>query len=111
MRFSDSFKTANLGLRHAKMRSFLTMLGIVIGIASVILLMSIGDSAQQLILNQVKGIGSNLIFILPGGTGSSRTAAPASAQGIVIKTLVQSDVDALKREASVQSVAPEVRRP
>ena len=109
MRFSDSFKTANLGLRHAKMRSFLTMLGIVIGIASVILLMSIGDSAQQLILNQVKGIGSNLIFILPGGTGSSRTAAPASAQGIVIKTLVQSDVDALKREASVQSVAPEVR--
>jgi len=109
MRFKDSFKTAVSGLRHSKTRSLLTMLGIVIGIASVILLMSIGASAQNLVLDLVKGVGSNLIFVLPGGDGGSRTAAPASAQGIVIKTLVQSDVDALKREASVLAVAPEVR--
>ncbi len=109
MRFTDSFKTATLGLRHAKVRSLLTMLGIVIGIASVILLMSIGSSAQELILNQVKGIGSNLIFVLPGGSGGSRTAAPASAQGIVIKTLVARDVESLRRDPSVEKVAPEVR--
>jgi putative ABC transport system permease protein len=91
------------------MRSILTMLGIVIGIASVIVLMSIGESAQELILNQVKGIGSNLIIVVPGGSGNGKFAAPASSQGIVITSLVQRDVDSLKLEPSVSSALPEVR--
>ena len=81
------------------------MLGIVIGIASVIILMSIGQSAQDLILNQVQGIGSNLIFVIPGGT-NGKFQSPAAAQGVIIKTLVQSDVDALSREPSISGVAP-----
>src|SRR3989344_714499 len=109
MKFSDSLKTASRGLRHAKTRSALTMLGIVIGITSVILLMSIGTSAQDLILNQVQGIGSNLIFIIPGRSGGSRFSPPAAAQGIVIKTLVQTDLNALEREPSIARAAPEVR--
>jgi len=109
MLLRDSLKTASAGLRHAKMRSFLTMLGIVIGIASVTLLMSIGTSAQNLILNQVQGTGSNLIFIIPGATKGSRFSSPASVQGIIIKTLVQADADALRREGSIVKVAPEVR--
>ena len=48
MLFKDAFKTATRSLSHGKMRSFLTMLGIVIGIASVIILMSIGESSQKL---------------------------------------------------------------
>ncbi len=109
MKFKDSVKTALRGLRHAKLRSFLTILGIVIGIGSVIVLLSIGTSAQQLILNQVQGIGSNLVFVIPGATNGSRFSSPASVQGIIIKTLVVRDVDALRREASVAAVAPEVR--
>ncbi len=109
MLLRDSLKTASAGLRHAKMRSFLMMLGIVIGIASVTLLMSIGTSAQNLILNQVQGTGSNLIFIIPGATKGSRFSSPASVQGIIIKTLVQADADALRREGSIVKVAPEVR--
>jgi len=109
MRFSDSFKTATRGIRHNKMRSALTMLGIVIGIASVILLMSIGNSAQKLIISQVQGTGSNLIFVIPGATKGSRFASPASVQGIIIKTLVKTDVDALKREPTISRTAPEVR--
>ncbi len=109
MHIKDTFKTASLGLRHAKMRSFLTMLGIVIGIGSVILLMSIGASAQQLILNQVQGIGSNLVFVIPGATKGSRLSSPASVQGVIIKTLVREDADALRREPSIVRVAPEVR--
>ncbi len=105
MKLSDSIKSAQATLKHGKTRSFLTMLGIVIGIASVIILMSIGQSAQDLILNQVQGIGSNLIFILPGGT-NGKFQSPAAAQGVVIKTLVQSDVDALSREPSISGVAP-----
>ncbi len=109
MKIKDSIQTAIRGLKHAKLRSFLTMLGIVIGIGSVILLMSIGSSAQQLILNQVKSVGSNLIFAIPGSTQSSRFSAPAAAQGIVIKTLVPQDLAALGRDPSIAKVAAEVR--
>ncbi|MEK7464828.1 MAG: ABC transporter permease [Patescibacteria group bacterium] len=93
----------------AKFRSFLTILGIVIGIASVILLVSIGSSAERLILDQIRGIGSNLIFVVPGATRGSRFASPPSVQGVVIKTLVSSDVEAIRRDPSVAAVAPEVR--
>src|SRR5437870_1260032 len=109
MKLRDAIKTASSGLKHAKLRSMLTMLGIVIGIASVILLMSIGASAQQLILNQVQSIGSNLIFVVPGSTNSSRFSSPAAVQGIVIKTLVEQDVEALKRQPAVEKVTAEVR--
>lgn len=109
MRIRDSVKIAVSGVRHAKMRSFLTMLGIVIGISSVILLMSIGASAQDYILGQIKGIGSNLIFIIPGATKSGRLSAPASSQGIIIKTLVSDDVTALSRNPAVVAISPEVR--
>ncbi len=62
----DAFKTATRSLAHGKMRSALTMLGIIIGISSVIVLMSIGQSAQDLILGQVQSVGSNLVVITPG---------------------------------------------
>ena len=109
MRIKDALKTATNSLTHSPTRTFLTMLGIVIGIASVILLMSIGSSAQSLIINQVQGIGSNLIFVIPGGSNSSRFSSPQSVQGVIIKTLTQQDVDSLKREPSIAAVVPEVR--
>ena len=52
MLFRDAFKTSTRSLTHGKMRSILTMLGIVIGIASVIILMSIGQSAQDIFFTQ-----------------------------------------------------------
>lgn len=109
MRLYDSIKTSSNNLVHSKMRTFLTMLGIVIGISSVILLMSIGASAEKLIINQVQGVGSNLVFVIPGASKGSRFSAPASSQGIIIKTLVDADAEALKRDQAIVSVAPEVR--
>jgi len=109
MRLQDATKTAYKGLTHAKMRTFLTMLGIIIGISSVILLMSLGKSAERIILKQIEDVGSNLVFVIPGGTKGSRFASPASVQGIVIKTLVDSDVDALRREDVIARVSPEAR--
>ncbi len=76
-----------------KIRSFLTMLGIIIGIMSVIVIMSVGAGAQSLILNQITSLGSNLIGILPGK--SEDDGPPASAMGIVVTTLKYEDVTAL----------------
>ncbi|NTW27608.1 MAG: FtsX-like permease family protein [Candidatus Moranbacteria bacterium] len=83
----------------AKFRSFLTILGIIIGIASVIVVMAIGASAQQLIIDQVSGVGSNLVGILPGA--SDEKGPPASALGIVTTTLKQSDLDAVMLKKNV----------
>jgi putative ABC transport system permease protein len=106
MLFKDAFKTATRSLMHGKMRSILTMLGIVIGISSVIILMSIGQSAQNLILGQVQSVGSNLIIITPGAPSGSGFSPPASVQGIIITSLQQRDVDALQREPSIRAAAP-----
>ena len=83
----------------AKFRSFLTILGIIIGIASVIIVMAIGASAQQLIISQVTGIGSNLIGVLPGA--SNDKGPPASVFGIVTTTLKISDLDAIMQKKNV----------
>jgi len=107
MLFRDAFKTATRSLSHGKLRSILTMLGIVIGISSVIVLMSIGQSAQELILGQVQSIGSNLVIVIPGAPPRDRGfSPPASAQGIVITSLGERDVDALSREPSILAAAP-----
>ncbi len=106
MLLRDAFKTSTRSLRQGKTRTLLTMLGIMIGIASVIVLMSIGQSAQDLILNQVQGIGSNLIVITPGAPSNGRFSPPAAAQGVIITSLQQPDVNALSREPSIAAVAP-----
>ena len=106
MLLKDAFKTATRSLTYGKMRSILTMLGIVIGISSVIVLMSIGQSAQNLILGQVQSIGSNLIIITPGAPSGKGFSPPASVQGIIITTLQQRDIDALEREPSVRAAVP-----
>jgi putative ABC transport system permease protein len=99
MRLSDPVKIAFNNLRAAKFRSFLTILGIVIGIASVIIIMAIGTSAQELILDQVRGLGSNLIGVLPGA--SEESGPPASALGVIITTLKYEDLKALLQKNNV----------
>jgi len=82
-------------LRAQKMRSFLTMLGIIIGIASVITINSAIVGAQSLITNQFKGLGSNLIGVLPGK--SDDNGPPAAVMGITITSLKDSDTEAIAK--------------
>lgn len=102
MRLIDPIKISYKNLTAAKFRSFLTILGIIIGVASVILIMSIGQSAQALILDQVTGIGSNLISVTPGA--SDDKGPPAAAMGIKVTTLVYGDLEALRNGAKVPEV-------
>jgi len=96
--------TAWVGIVTHKLRSFLTILGIVIGVAAVIALMSIGRGASADILSRIEGMGSDLITISPGasiGAGGFRSAA-GSAQ-----TLTQEDAAAISEQvAYIASVAP-----
>lgn len=104
--FFNSLKISYHNLSSAKFRSFLTMLGIIIGVAAVIIVMSIGASAQALILDQVKGVGSNLVAVLPGA--SSKNGPPAAVFGVVTTTLKYEDLKSLaekKRAPNVTGVA------
>lgn len=89
-------------LLAAKFRSFLTILGIIIGVASVIVIMAIGQSAQVLILDQISGVGSNLIGVLPGA--SDEDGPPAAVMGIITTTLKYEDLIALTNGRNVPEV-------
>ena len=82
-----------------KRRSFLTMLGLVIGIGAVVLVMSIGAGAQSLITNQIEQQRTDMIAILPGS--SEEDGPPAAAFGIVITTLTYEDALALEKKSNV----------
>jgi putative ABC transport system permease protein len=102
MRVSDPIKISYKNLMAAKWRSFLTMLGIIIGVASVIIVMAIGASAQGLILDQVSSIGSNLVGILPGA--SEEKGPPATVFGTIITTLKYDDLQSILRKSNVPDV-------
>src|SRR5580698_11497314 len=76
MRFGESFKFAMQGVTANKMRSTLTMLGIVIGIASVITLVAVGTGSSAAVQASIDRLGSNTLYVLPnppgvGGKGSA----------------------------------------
>ncbi len=85
-------------LRVNKLRSSLTMLGVIIGVFAVILLVSIGAGLQKYISDQITGLGSNLIFVIPGRVGGART--PGGQQTNKLLTS-----DAKKLDLKLKSIA------
>ena len=103
----DLFKETIRSLSGNKVRSGLTILGIVIGIASVIALVAIGQGAQNTISKNIEAIGSNLILINPG----SQRIGGINQGGGSAQSLTIEDADAIKSEvASISAVAPSVTR-
>ena len=109
MNLTESFRMSLRSLRANKMRSGLTMLGIIIGTGAVIGILSVGRGAQAAIMEQIQGIGANLIFVLPGqlqqtgGTATMRNWQP----------LTREDAEALadpERAIYVAAVAPDIER-
>ncbi len=101
------FESVHIALRSLsanKLRSALTMLGIIIGVMAVIAMLSIGRGAQAAITNQINSIGTNLLFVRPGATqqGGVRAAEGSAA------TLTIEDAQALDGLPDVVGVAPEV---
>ncbi len=106
MKTKDILEETIMALSSNKVRSGLTMLGIIIGIASVIAMTAIGTGAQNSISASIQSIGSNLIIVSPGaprGVGQQVRQERGSA-----KTLTLADVEALKTISGVKSVTAEV---
>lgn len=81
----------------------MTILGIVIGVAGVIIILALGAGAQNLVLSQVTKLGSNLLSVQPGK--SNEKGPPSQAFGIVVTTLVKEDADALRDKSRVPHAA------
>jgi len=99
MDFIGTIKLVIRTLLARKGRSFLTILGIVIGVAGVIIIISLGAGAQSLILGQITKLGSNILSIQAGK--SSEKGPPAQVFGITITTLVNEDTIALRDKSRV----------
>jgi putative ABC transport system permease protein len=97
MIFKYSIKTAVKGLQTHKSRSALTILGIVIGVTSIILVMSLGAGAQDLILGQVKGLGATTVTVIPGKI----SFGPSQAASTMNDSLKEKDLNLIKMKANV----------
>jgi putative ABC transport system permease protein len=99
MDFVGTIKLVFRTLLARKGRSFLTILGIIIGVAGVITIISLGAGAKSLILGQVTKLGSDLLSVQPGK--SSEKGPPAQLFGIVVTTLTKADAEAIKNSGAV----------
>ncbi|MBG6030903.1 macrolide ABC transporter ATP-binding protein/permease MacB [Proteus hauseri] len=101
-RFTQALDMAWRAMVVNKVRTLLTMLGIIIGIASVVTIIVIGDAAKSMVLADIKAIGSNTIDIYPGKDFGSDS--PEDRQALTLQ-----DVFALKQQSYVQAVTPQVQ--
>jgi len=106
MNYSNLFRIALNALTRNKFRAFLTMLGVIIGVASVIAMLAIGQGSKKSIEDSVSGMGANMIMVFPG----SMTRGGVSLGNTSAKALTLDDVKAVAAGCpSVQWVSPEVR--
>lgn len=101
MNLIGTIKTSLRALRAHLGRSLLTILGIVIGIVAIVLVISLGEGAQDLILNQVESIGANSIIVRPGREPSGPSDV---AESILADSLKPRDVEALKKPVNVPGI-------
>ncbi len=101
-RLGEAFRMAILAMNAHRMRTFLTMLGIIIGIASVVSVVALGNGSQQQILKNISSLGTNTITVYSGrGFGDN-------SRGSQVKTLIPADADALAEQPYVDGVSPTV---
>ncbi len=106
MRLTNILKVAMRSILRHRMRSILTMLGIIIGVGAVILMVSIGQGVQKQVESQIAGLGSNILMVFPAASNLGGVSQGAGTQEI----LTMEDIEKLNREATlVAGVSPVVR--
>jgi len=97
MKIKHSLKTALGGLHSNKSRSALTILGIVIGITAIMLVLSLGAGAQNLILSQIQGMGSRTVVVIPG----RQPSGPSDFANVFLDSLKERDLRSVKQKENV----------
>jgi putative ABC transport system permease protein len=106
MHYANLFRIAIRALVRNKLRAFLTMLGIIIGVASVIAMLAIGEGSKANIRKQMSNMGTNMVMVMPNFQRRGGVSLGTSSS----KALKYSDVEAIRKDAvSVSGVSPEVR--
>lgn len=102
-RFAEAFRMAWRSMMAHRMRTALTMLGIIIGITSVVSIVAIGEGAKRYVLSDIRAIGTNTLDVYPGRDFGDDKASS-------IRTLIPSDLDAIVAQPYVHSVTPVTSR-
>ncbi len=102
MNYSNTFKIALTAIRRNKFRAFLTMLGIIIGVASVIAMLAMGEGSKNLIQGEMEGLGTNLVMIMPGAEQNGPVRSSGSSR------LEMSDLEAIQKSSYVAAISPQV---
>ncbi len=106
MSYLNLLKVAMRAILSNKFRSFLSMLGIIIGVAAVIIMMAIGQGSKENVKSELSKMGTNLLTIMPG---ADRRHAGVRPDPSSMQTLKQEDVEAIRREATlITHISPEV---
>jgi putative ABC transport system permease protein len=106
MKILNILRSAFRALQRNKMRSFLTMLGIIIGVGAVIAMLAIGQGAEYSVQQQISALGTNVLIILPGNQQTGGISFGAGSQ----TTLTEDDADAIAKECpAVSLVSPGTR--
>jgi len=101
MTIKHIFFTAVRGLEANRSRAILTILGIVIGVTAIILVMALGEGAQQLIVGQIQGLGSKTIFVAPG----KQPTGPSDFAQLFSDSLKERDLGLLQKKSNVPSAS------
>lgn len=104
MSLLESLRVSFRSIRANGLRSILTMLGIIIGVAAVIAMVAIGEGTSARVASQINGLGSNLLLVTPGQATQGRVSLGAGS----LDTLTLADAEAIAQNDSVASVAPSV---
>ena len=104
MRTSDVFIFASRALNGARVRTCLMLVAMAIGVASVVVLTSLGEGARSFVIGEFSSLGSNLLVILPGR--SETTGVPPPLLGATPRDLTLEDAQALSRSYAIRRIAP-----
>ncbi|MED4753643.1 ABC transporter permease [Brevibacillus choshinensis] len=104
MSFVECIRISFRSIRANGLRSILTMLGIIIGVAAVIAMVAIGEGTSSSVASQINGLGSNLLIVSPGQATQGRVSLGAGS----LNTLTLADAEAIEQKESVSGVAPSV---
>ncbi|MFV9509740.1 ABC transporter permease [Tepidibacillus sp. LV47] len=106
MSFIESMKVSLRSIRANKLRSFLTMLGIVIGVSAVITMVAIGEGASTSVTSQINALGSNLLIVTPGQAKQGGVSFGAGS----LNSLTLGDASAISTKSSIAAVAPSISK-